>query len=85
MFAEVLAKFAERKDTVEIKDYLARFTADVISSCAFGLETNSLKNPNAIFRQMGKRVIDPSVMNVLRFLVNLSPTFAKLIRVNIIL
>lgn len=34
---------------IEIKDLLGRFTTDVMSSCAFGIDTNSLKNPACDF------------------------------------
>ncbi|KAJ6632804.1 putative cytochrome P450 6a14, partial [Pseudolycoriella hygida] len=40
----------------EIKEVLARFTTDVIGSCAFGIECNSLKNENSDFRKYGKLI-----------------------------
>lgn len=54
---------------IEIRSLLNNFTIDVISSCAFGIETNSLTNPNNEFRTMGiksfeKRKI-PIVLSIL--------------------
>ncbi|KAH8402289.1 hypothetical protein KR009_010989 [Drosophila setifemur] len=43
---------------VEIKEYCARFTTDVIGSCAFGLECYSLKDPNAEFRTKGRQIFE---------------------------
>lgn len=55
-----LEKPAERKEVLEIKDIMARFTTDIIASVAFGLELNSLENPNSEFREMGRRIFEVS-------------------------
>ncbi|XP_020800177.1 probable cytochrome P450 6a20 [Drosophila serrata] len=44
--------------TLEVTNLLARFTADVIGVCAFGLECNSLRDPNAEFVRMGESAIN---------------------------
>ncbi|KAH8390163.1 hypothetical protein KR200_008412 [Drosophila serrata] len=43
---------------VEVKELCARFTTDVIGSCAFGLECYSLKDPNAEFRNKGRMIFE---------------------------
>ncbi|XP_023709394.1 probable cytochrome P450 6a13 isoform X2 [Cryptotermes secundus] len=60
-----LENIAGRGGVIEIKDILARFSTDVISSCAFGIECNCLKNEDAEFRQWGRKVFDPSVKRII--------------------
>ncbi|KAF2894454.1 hypothetical protein ILUMI_11716 [Ignelater luminosus] len=43
---------------VDIKDVLARFTTNIIGSCAFGLDCNCFTDPNSQFRKCGKRIFD---------------------------
>lgn len=53
---EVLKDQAIIQDPVDIKEIVSRFTTDIIGSCAFGINCNSLKNPNSEFREFGKKI-----------------------------
>lgn len=50
----VIQESAGNGDGVDIKDVLARFSTDIIASCAFGIESNCLKNPQSEFHKYGQ-------------------------------
>jgi cytochrome P450 family 6 len=54
--------------TVEVKETMARFTTDVIASCAFGLNANSLKDPDSEFWRHTRAIAEFSIMKGFLFL-----------------
>lgn len=60
---EVILGEESKKGAICVKDLLARFTTDVIGSCVFGLDCNSLKDPKADFKRYGQQFIDRSLSN----------------------
>ncbi|KAM8714441.1 hypothetical protein ACLKA7_014554 [Drosophila subpalustris] len=54
-FVEVMSEQVAGKSIIEIKDLMARYTTDVIGTCAFGIECNTLRTPVTEFRTMGQK------------------------------
>ncbi|XP_034248782.1 cytochrome P450 6k1-like [Thrips palmi] len=53
----------------DIREMQARVSTDVISSVAFGIQSNSLKTPESEFRRIGTKVVEPTVFNSVRLMV----------------
>lgn len=49
---------SDLNEPIEIREYLARFTTDVIGSCGFGIDCNSIADPKSEFRAMGKKMFN---------------------------
>ncbi|KAJ8977038.1 hypothetical protein NQ317_017712 [Molorchus minor] len=62
---EILREHSKLQDAVDIKDVLGRFTTDIIGSCAFGIECNSLRDPNSEFRNIGRETVTPTLSKLM--------------------
>lgn len=83
-FRKALKPIADKNGKLDMKDFIARFTTDVISSCAFGLESNSIKNPDSDFRQNGKKLFDkpPLFQYIKQQMILTMPTIYKLLHLS---
>lgn len=57
---DILKEHSRIEDPVDIKEVVSRFTTDIIGSCAFGIDCNSLKNPDSEFRRFGRKIFEPN-------------------------
>ncbi|XP_011706126.1 PREDICTED: cytochrome P450 6k1-like [Wasmannia auropunctata] len=68
--ADHLIKYMENVATtgepVECRELTAKYTTDVIGTCAFGIEMNALSNEDSEFRKMGRKVFTLNWSNLLR-------------------
>ncbi|CAD7079520.1 unnamed protein product [Hermetia illucens] len=70
---------------LELRDIFARFTTDVIGSCAFGIECNSLKDPNSEFRCYGRKLFEDPKFGIALFLLTLQyPNLARKLHVKLL-
>lgn len=65
-FEKYLEKMVAKGETIECREISAKFTTDVIGSCAFGLEMNALAVEDSEFRIMGRKVFQTSWKTTMR-------------------
>lgn len=69
----------------EIKDILARYTTDIIGSCAFGIECNSLEDKTTKFLEMGLKVFQQPRNSFVKQLIAVTyPDLARKLGVKIV-
>ncbi|KAJ1530201.1 hypothetical protein ONE63_005128 [Megalurothrips usitatus] len=69
--AAVLRAEAASGEPVSMLDLIARYTTDVIGTCAFGIQANALKDPRSEFRVLGKAAVNFSHLHT--FFINVMP------------
>ena len=81
-FIKHIHSSTEINQTIDIYDLLLRLNTDVISSVAFGFESNSLENPQTEFRTMGKRMLSFSGWKSLKIMMASNfPNVAKALKI----
>nr|XP_033326759.1 probable cytochrome P450 6a14 [Megalopta genalis]XP_033326760.1 probable cytochrome P450 6a14 [Megalopta genalis]XP_033326761.1 probable cytochrome P450 6a14 [Megalopta genalis] len=53
-------------EPVECREIAAKFTTDVIGTCAFGIDTNAIADEDSEFRRMGRELFAPSLKGTIR-------------------
>jgi cytochrome P450 family 6 len=72
----------ENKNIFEFRDLLARFTTNIISSVAFGIENDCINERDNIFRKMGMKIFDQGLVQGMKNVIGLlTPAF--FVRLNI--
>ena len=85
-FEKALRNIADQNGKiVDVKDLVSRFTTDVISSCAFGLESNSIKEPDNLFRKNGIKMLEkPTGITMLKQQIGMFlPNISKLLGIQL--
>lgn len=81
-FIKRLDEDIKKNNELELGDYLSCFAIDIIGSCGFGIDCNSLNNPNTDFLRMGKKVFSHTKGRFLKKLfVTLFPNLAYKLRI----
>jgi cytochrome P450 family 6 len=72
-------------DSINIKDILARFTTDIIGNCAFGIDCNSLQNPDSEFTRYLKLFFTSGFWeNMVGLFTFVAPNISKKINLKIV-
>lgn len=83
-FKEYLMQAVAEDNEIEMKNVLSRFTTDVIGNCGYGIECNSLMDPDAKFIQMAYKVLNHPRSSMLKQLFAISfPRLARALRLTI--
>ncbi|XP_047346022.1 cytochrome P450 6B5-like [Vespa velutina] len=84
-FRKLINKASEGKTAVEVRELAAKFTIDVIGSCAFGIQINALTDEDSEFHRAAKKLSRPSYKATLwRMLRTAMPKIYKFLGVQVI-
>lgn len=74
------------RDLFDMREMFARYTTDITTSVAFGIETDAISNPESIIRKYGSEILKPSVRNNFVFGLSIfAPSLFKIFKMKILL
>lgn len=82
-FDKHISKLKDR-ESIDIRDYSARYGTDLIASCAFGLDVNSIDDPKNSFRVNGEKMFNPNLSRIFDFIsIIFVPSLVKLFKIKV--
>ncbi|CAF4456787.1 unnamed protein product, partial [Rotaria magnacalcarata] len=76
IYRDRLIEYADKQEIFNINQLSGQYTLDTISSCLFGIETNSLKNENATLIRHLKKFFTIDFTNIFLYILLISPRLA---------
>lgn len=76
-FENYMSEIVPKAEIVECRNLTAKFTIDVIGSCAFGIEINALKGENNRFHEIGRMIFRNDLRATIKDLLKEFPWFYK--------
>lgn len=69
---------------LDMRECTSKFTTDVIGSCAFGMQFNSLKDPDSEFRRVGREIFKNTFRGLVRLiLTSINPIIPRILNFKI--
>lgn len=79
-----LKNLAENDELLDVREIAASHATNVIASVAFGIEVDTINDPQNDFRVSGRKIFEPSTGNILRMLISfIAPKLMSLLRLRI--
>lgn len=62
-----LENLIENDELLDVREIAARHSTNVIASVAFGIDVDTISNPNHEFRENGRKIFESTLLNGIRF------------------
>lgn len=80
-----LEDLVSKNQLLDVREIAASHSTNVISSVAFGIEVDAIKDPNNEFRVCGRKIFESSLRNAARWLLMfIAPSVMRLFRLKVV-